>query len=163
MRPKCSVRDDQWGLCLGKFPSVTDERAYTKGEVLALHLARHAGITVADARLVDSDGVPVALIRRFDRVPDPSASEDRARELKTWISEETGPEASIEALVSTARYFGISLDRVAMILGEVERAVAGWRTVAGTLGLTADEIDSFTDAFEHRERVAAQRRIGGLA
>ncbi len=49
----------------GKFPSVTDERAVTKGEVLAL--ATRAGIRAAKARLVHSDGVPVALIRRFDR------------------------------------------------------------------------------------------------
>lgn len=54
MRPKCSIRDEEWGLCLGKFPSVTDERAVTKGEVLALHLAHQAGIDVANSRLVDS-------------------------------------------------------------------------------------------------------------
>jgi len=245
MRPKCSVRDDLWGLCLGKFPSVTDTRAYTKGEVLALHLARQAGINVAAARLVDSDGVPVALVRRFDRVRDPvtgaerrllfvsaatlmtiapgdsgehayteiadvirqrsadSAADleelwrriafsilinnvddhlhnhgflhvegdlwrlspafdvnpfpDRARELKTWISEETGPEASIEALLSTARYFGLSSNRAAAVLGTVERAVATWRDVATGLGLSADEIDSFADAFEHDARAVAQR------
>jgi serine/threonine-protein kinase HipA len=36
--------------------------------VLALHLARAAGIHVADARLIEIDGSPVALIRRFDRL-----------------------------------------------------------------------------------------------
>ncbi len=77
MRPKCSVRDDAWGLCLGKFPSVTDERSHTKGEVLALRLASRAGITAGEARLVDSDGVAVALVRRFDRVRDPATGEDR--------------------------------------------------------------------------------------
>jgi serine/threonine-protein kinase HipA len=30
-------------------------------------LAKAAGIRVAEARLVESDGLPVALIRRFDR------------------------------------------------------------------------------------------------
>lgn len=247
MRPKCSVRDDAWGLCIGKFPSVADERQYTKGEVLALQLARRAQINVADARLVDSDGVPVALVRRFDRVSDVNTGEehrllfvsaatlmaiapsdysehayteiadvirqrsaaaatdleelwrrmafsilinnvddhlhnhgflhvegelwrlspafdvnpfpDRARELKTWISEETGPEASIAALLSTAGYFGLSAENAAVVLGEVERAVSTWREVAAELGLTKQEADSFSDAFEHNARVEAQRRM----
>ena len=47
MRPKCSVIDDAGRLLIGKFPSVTDERAVTKGEVLALRLARMAGIAAA--------------------------------------------------------------------------------------------------------------------
>lgn len=55
---------------VGKFPSVKDERPVTKGEVLAMQLAKASGLRVAEARLVDSDGVPVALIRRFDRTDD---------------------------------------------------------------------------------------------
>jgi serine/threonine-protein kinase HipA len=247
MRPKCSIIDDTWGLCLGKFPSVADERAYTKGEVLVMKLAQRANINVAEARLVESDRVPVAIIRRFDRTRDaatgavrrllyvsaatlmslppgdrdehiytevadvirqlsadalPDLEElwrriafsilvnnvddhlhnhgflhvhgdlwrlspafdlnpfpDRARELKTWISEDTGPDASIDALLSTARYFSLSPDRAAHVLGDVERAVSQWRAVARTLGFTADEVDSFADAFEHAERAAAQRRM----
>jgi serine/threonine-protein kinase HipA len=46
-----------------------DARAVTKGEVLALRLAARAGITAAEANMIDSDGTPVALIRRFDRDP----------------------------------------------------------------------------------------------
>ncbi len=248
MRPKCSVRDDEWGLCLGKFPSLNDERSYTKGEVLALRLASRAKITAAEARLVDNDGVPVALVRRFDRVRDPAMGEerrlllvsaatlmglapgdsgehayteiadvirqrsadatadleelwrriafsvlitnvddhlhnhgflhvegalwrlspafdvnpfpDRVRELKTWISEDAGPAASVEALMGTAKYFGLTAARAARVLGEVESAVATWREEAATLGLTADEIESFEDAFEHEERLAAQRYAG---
>ena len=67
MRPKCSVVDEDGNLAIAKFPSVGDERAVTKGEVLALELARLAGINAAQARLISSDGVPVALISRFDR------------------------------------------------------------------------------------------------
>lgn len=67
LRPKCTVLDEGGQLLIGKFPSVSDERAVTKGEVLAMRLARMAGIEAADARLIDSQGVPVALIRRFDR------------------------------------------------------------------------------------------------
>ena len=70
LRPKCSVIDADGHLAIGKFPSVNDERTVTKGEVLAMRLARAAGIDAAAARLVDSDGLPVALIRRFDRTGD---------------------------------------------------------------------------------------------
>lgn len=245
MRPKCSVRDETWGLCLGKFPSVSDERSYTKGEVLALQLARRAGISVADARLVDSDGVPVTLVRRFDRVwdeatqterrllyvsaatlmglaPDDSGEHaytevadvirqrsadamadleelwrriafsilitnvddhlhnhgflhvegalwrlspafdvnpfpDRVRELKTWLSEEAGPAASVDALMNIARYFSLSTNAAKRVLGEVARAVDAWRRVASDLGFTRAEIDAFADAFEHEERDAARR------
>lgn len=245
MRPKCSIVDAEWGLCLGKFPSLHDERADTKGEVLALHLARRAHITVADARIVDSDDVPVAVIRRFDRVQDAVSGEqrrllfvsaatmmslppgdsgehsyteiadiirqrsadatpdlaelwrriafsilinnvddhlhnhgflhvegdlwrlspafdvnpfpDRARELKTWISEDAGPTASIAALMASARYFGLSHTRAAEIVGDVERSVSTWSTVATSLGFTRDETDAFADAFEHDERAVAQR------
>lgn len=67
MRPKCTVSDEDGRLAVSKFPSVQDELPVTKGEVLAMHLAKASGLQVADARLVVSDRVPVALIRRFDR------------------------------------------------------------------------------------------------
>lgn len=70
MRPKCSVRDDNGHLAIAKFPSVADERAVTRGEVLALRLAAQAGINAATARVVMCDDAPVALIRRFDRTQD---------------------------------------------------------------------------------------------
>ncbi|MBA3684834.1 MAG: type II toxin-antitoxin system HipA family toxin [Planctomycetes bacterium] len=230
LRPKCSVIDDDGRLSIGKFPSIADERAVTKGEVLALHLARKAGITTAEARLVDSDGVPVALIRRFDRgsdgerIPYVSAATmlgvdrgdqtqhtyteivdalrvhgaeaqrdieelwrriafsirianvddhlhnhgflyagdghwqlspafdlnpfpERERELKTWISEEAGPAASIDALMTAAPYFRVSAPLAKRILREVEEAVIAWRSVGAALGMTAAELDQFAEAF----------------
>jgi serine/threonine-protein kinase HipA len=242
LRPKCSVVDDDGRLTIGKFPSVTDDRSVTKGEVLAMTLARKAGIDAAEARLVDSDGAPVALIRRFDRTPNgnrvmyvsaatmlgaepgdasdhsytelvdvlrqhgsqPAANieelwrriafsilvtnvddhlhnhgflhvdrgqwrlapafdinpfPERVRELKTWISEETGPEATVDALMSVIAYFRIRSDRAKAILAEVEGAVATWREEGRALGMTSQELESFTDAFEHRERRVAQRAL----
>jgi len=241
LRPKCTVRDEDGVLSLAKFPSITDERAVTQGEVLALRLAHKAGLSVADARLVYSDGAPVALIRRFDRQAggrlmyisaatmigaepgdpgehaytelvdalrqfgvDPTADTEelwrriafsilitnvddhllnhgflhvdrglwrlapafdinpfpeRLRELKTWISEDTGPEATVEALMSVAPYFRISPDKAKEILAAVENAVAGWRDEARAVGMSSADIDSFADAFEHPERVAAQSGI----
>lgn len=68
MRPKCTIVDEDGHLAIGKFPSVKDDRSVTRGEILALHLAAAAGISVADSRIVMSDDIPVALVRRFDRV-----------------------------------------------------------------------------------------------
>lgn len=241
LRPKCTVIDDEGRLSIGKFPSIGDERAVTKGEVLALQLASYAGINAAKARLVFSDGTPVTLIQRFDRQgggripyvsaatllgvdrddpsdhsyaevadalrvhgadPRPDIEEmwrriaffilitnvddhlhnhgflhvergtwrlapafdvnpfpDRERELKTWITEDAGPEARIEALMASAAYFQIGLGRAREIVTEVEAAVQRWRHVAAALGMTKVEIEQFEDAFEHDERRAAQRIV----
>ncbi len=67
LRPKCSVIDADGNLSIGKFPSVGDTRSIVHGEVLALHLAKRCGIDSAGSQVVDSDGIPVALIKRFDR------------------------------------------------------------------------------------------------
>ena len=243
LRPKCSVIDTDGALSIGKFPSVSDERAVTKGEVLALRLARAAGINAADARVVDSDGMPVALIRRFDRPatggrlmyvsaatlmgaePSDSAEHsyteivdvlrqygadaqedikelwrriafsilitnvddhlrnhgflhatsgqwrlapafdinpfpDRVRELKTWISEDAGANASIDALMSIAPYCRLAASDARAVLKKVEAAVAKWRETGKALSMTARELDEFADAFEHPERAAARKVIG---
>jgi len=88
----------------------------------------------------------------FDVNPFP----ERARELKTWVSEEAGPEATIEALMSVLPYFRIAPLKAREILGEVELAVSQWRAVGRGLGMSAHELDQFTDAFEHDEREAAR-------
>lgn len=241
LRPKCSVLDDDGRLSIGKFPSVQDQRAVTKGEVLALRLAKRAGINAADARLVDSDGIAVALVHRFDRTEsgrimyisaatmlgadttmpgehsyteivdairahgfssqvdidelfrriafsilitnvddhllnhgflhvehglwrlapafDINPFPDRVRELKTWISEDTGPAASIDALMSVAPYFRIARERAGRIVLEVEASVARWREEGKDLGMSNAELDPFADAFEHDERDVA-RKVG---
>lgn len=69
MRPKCTILDTDGSLAIGKFPSVGDERAVTRGEVLAMRLATVAGIDAAPARIENVNDVPVAVIKRFDRVP----------------------------------------------------------------------------------------------
>lgn len=66
LRPKCTIVDQDGSLSIGKFPSVHDSYSVTKGEVLALHVAEAAGIHAAQARIVESDGIEVALIKRFD-------------------------------------------------------------------------------------------------
>ncbi|MHB8252725.1 MAG: type II toxin-antitoxin system HipA family toxin [Acidiferrobacter sp.] len=68
LRPKCSILDADGSLAIGKFPSVKDTRSVVHGEVLALHLAAAAGIHAARARVIESEGTPVAIITRFDRL-----------------------------------------------------------------------------------------------
>ena len=242
MRPKCTVIDDDGALSIGKFPSITDERAVTKGEVLALTLARKAGIDAAASRIVESDGLPVALIRRFDRLDngqrimyvsaatmlgveatgpeehfyteivdairvhgadapadieelwrriafsilitnvddhlrnhgflhvdrefwqlspafDLNPSPERVRELKTWISEDAGPDMTIDALMSVIAYFRITDARAREILSEVAHAVDHWRTTGRSIGMTDEELEPFVDAFQHGERAAAAKLI----
>jgi serine/threonine-protein kinase HipA len=90
----------------------------------------------------------------FDLNPFP----DRARELKTWVSADTGPEATIDALMSVIAYFRLSLPRAKEILRKVERAVAGWRKIGRGLGMSERELDDHADAFEHPERRAARKQ-----
>jgi len=93
-----------------------------------------------------------SLAPAFDINPFP----ERMRELKTWISEETGPEATIEALFSVIAYFRIPLARDRELLGEIERAVSRWHDSGRALGMSDRKLDQFADAFEHPERNVAR-------
>jgi len=243
LRPKCSIVTPDGHLAIGKFPSVGDQRAVTKGEVLALRIARDAGVRAADASLVVSDGIPITIVRRFDRngsgrIPYISAATllgvsprdpvphtyteivdalrthgdnltheleelwrrialsvlitnlddhllnhgflhqghgrwvlspafdlnpfpDRVRELKTWISEDSGPVASLDPLMEVAPYFQVKPARAREIVAQVDRAVANWRIRGREITMSEAELDQFADAFEHEERVAARRIAGG--
>jgi serine/threonine-protein kinase HipA len=89
----------------------------------------------------------------FDINPFP----DRVREMKTWISEETGPEATIEALLSVIPYFKITKERAKEILIKMEHAISRWREASKALSMTERELDQFSEAFEHPEREAVGR------
>jgi serine/threonine-protein kinase HipA len=66
-RPKCSVIDADGSLLIAKFTSRHDTYDVERAEVLTLNLAKQCGLNASSARLDVSDGLPVALIRRFDR------------------------------------------------------------------------------------------------
>ncbi|MGF6313152.1 serine/threonine-protein kinase HipA [Bradyrhizobium sp. i1.8.4] len=66
-RPKCSVIDTDGSLLIAKFTSRQDTHDVERTEVLTLKLAEACGLSASSARLDMSDGLPVALIRRFDR------------------------------------------------------------------------------------------------
>ena len=243
LRPKCTVIEEDGHLAIGKFPSIHDARSVTRGEVLALHLARHAGIDAAEARIVYAEDSPVAVIRRFDRtdkggrIPYLSAAsilqarrdEDRAyteiadriitdcadprrdlselwrrivfnllitnvddhlhnhaflhvgngqwrlspafdvnpfpdkdQELKTWLSEDTGPVADIEEVVRMADYFWIKPDLALQILEQVYSAIQKWRDVATTpaVGMEPRDLIDFAPAFEHTLIKKAGKLLG---
>ncbi|MBV5262514.1 hypothetical protein [Pinisolibacter aquiterrae] len=84
----------------------------------------------------------------FDVNPFP----ERARELKTRISEEAGPEVRIDGLMSVLPYFRMSRDTAVTILAQVEEAVLRWRDIGRQIGMTTRELDQFADVIEHEER-----------
>jgi serine/threonine-protein kinase HipA len=81
------------------------------------------------------------------------------RELKTWISEETGPEATVAAVLSVIPYFRILRTRANNILRRIEIAISQWRQLGRSLGITKRNLDRFADAFEHPEREAARQAV----
>ncbi|MDR1264232.1 MAG: HipA domain-containing protein [Propionibacteriaceae bacterium] len=66
-RPKAAVRDGS-RLLIAKFPHAADHWDVMAWEVVALDLARSAGIATPDTRLVDVGGASVLLSTRFDRL-----------------------------------------------------------------------------------------------
>jgi hypothetical protein len=93
----------------------------------------------------------------FDINPFP----ERVHELKTWISEDTGPESSIDALMSTAAYFRIDQAAARLMLGKIVRATSRWREIGRSIGMSGTELDPFETAFEHDEyRIA--RSLAGI-
>ncbi|MGA2847495.1 MAG: HipA domain-containing protein, partial [Terracidiphilus sp.] len=89
----------------------------------------------------------------FDINPSP----ERVRELKTWISEDGGPDMTIDALMSVIAYFRFTRARAKEILSEVVHAVDNWRMTGRSIGMSDGELEPFVDAFEHGERDAAKK------
>ena len=65
-RPKAVV-EDETGLWLAKFKSVSDRFDYAKVELATLRMAQSCGITVPEVKLLLLGGSSVFLIKRFDR------------------------------------------------------------------------------------------------
>lgn len=66
-RPKSAVSLPDDRLAIAKFPKPDDTRDIAAGEILALTLAKQAGIHVAEHQLVSVGSQNVAVITRFDR------------------------------------------------------------------------------------------------
>lgn len=85
----------------------------------------------------------------FDLNPFP----DKARESKTWLSEDSGPITSIEELMAQAARFELGPAQAKAALADVVRTVGRWREIALSpdVGMKAAELDDFAPAFEHEE------------
>src|SRR5581483_10283723 len=66
-RPKSAVSLPDGRMAIAKFPKPDDTRDIAAGEILALSLAKKAGIAAADHQLIVVGGQGVAVITRFDR------------------------------------------------------------------------------------------------
>jgi serine/threonine-protein kinase HipA len=66
-RPKATIRGDDGRLHVAKFPWVNDDWPVIRWEATTLSLARSAGISVPEWRLVPVQGNAVLLLARFDR------------------------------------------------------------------------------------------------
>jgi serine/threonine-protein kinase HipA len=83
----------------------------------------------------------------FDVNPFP----DRARESKTWLSEDSGPVTSLEQLIDGCAYFGLQRAKAEEEAAAMIKTLAGWRGVATSkeVGLREAELETFAPAFEH--------------
>lgn len=66
-RPKLNYLDDNGRLALVKLPRRGDPYSVPAAETLALRLARRAGMTTAQAKVIKINNIPIAVITRFDR------------------------------------------------------------------------------------------------
>jgi len=74
----------------------------------------------------------------------------KPRVLSTAIDEQD-PTASLELALSVAEYFELGPDEARQIAGIVGDAVAGWRRVAASYGISAGECERMSSAFEHAD------------
>ncbi len=74
----------------------------------------------------------------------------KPRVLSTAIDEED-QSASLDLALSVAGYFELSELQARTTAAEVGRAVAAWRTVAGSYGISAAECNRMSSAFEHAD------------
>ena len=111
LRLKCSILDADGNFAIGKFSSVNDERAVTKGELLALRLACVAGIDAAAARLTCEDSLQY--LYRLQKMRQPwgfsQGSAEQEKALGPWlINRSTIAEVPLTGLSLTSRPVGIA-------------------------------------------------------
>jgi len=78
----------------------------------------------------------------------------KPRVLTTAIDLDDGT-ASLKLAYDVAAYFELKKDEASAIAGEVGKAVSSWRKEADELGLTKQEIDRMSSAFNHDDLKAA--------
>jgi serine/threonine-protein kinase HipA len=81
----------------------------------------------------------------YDLNPEPA--ETRAREMTTWISEES-PEANVQIALNACEFFALTRDEADRIVEEVSDAVVGWEDTAQKLGMSAPDRRAYRSAFQ---------------
>lgn len=77
----------------------------------------------------------------------PVPKQDKARELATWISEES-PDADLDLARQAAAFFALKPDEAESIVEEVSTRLTGWQDMAYQLGMSAADIKIYKTAFE---------------
>ena len=88
----------------------------------------------------------------FDLNPNPGPG---TKYLSTAI-DFTDTRASVDTLMGVAGYFRLDADAALVVLADVVNAVAAWRDVAKSHGLTSRELELMRPAFEHPEAERAR-------
>ena len=85
----------------------------------------------------------------FDLNPFP----DKDRELKTWLTEDTGPVSSIDEVLRVASAFRLRPEQARHILAQVVLAIQNWRGVAlsAPVCMEPHDLSDFAPAFEHAQ------------
>lgn len=86
----------------------------------------------------------------------PTPTDLKARILSTNISLDEGS-CSIDLALSQAELFGLTLADARTIVAEVGQAVATWRDVSKTMGVSEKEVDRMASAFVHADSEMASR------
>jgi serine/threonine-protein kinase HipA len=103
-RPKSAVLLKDGRLAIAKFPKPDDRRDIAAGEILAMSLARKAGIRVADHQRVNAAGRSVSVITRFDR--DADGARVPFISAATLLGLSAGTSASYTMIADAIRQFG---------------------------------------------------------
>lgn len=93
-----------------------------------------------------------ALAPAFDLNPNPAPGPKDLRTAIAW----NDTRASIDALMSVAEDFRLTMSGAVAVLDQVMRATGRWRSVAVSHGLRQAEINAMEPAFDHAERERAQ-------
>ncbi len=93
----------------------------------------------------------------FDINPFP----EKEQELKTWLSEESGPVSSIQEVMQIAGYFWLKPEQSRAILAQVVKAISGWRDMAMSkpIGMLTRDLADFAPAFEHVQMERARELL----
>jgi serine/threonine-protein kinase HipA len=77
----------------------------------------------------------------------PVPSEEKVRELTTWISDE-GQDADLDIAVRAAPFFALKGDQAEAIIRKVSAALKGWQNRARQLGMSAADIAVYSTAIQ---------------